>query len=455
MCQAEPEASGHARTRWGYGYEEFTPGEPVELSGYVDRTTLSEGVADPVAVRAACVEVESEPIVIAVADVLGLPVEWSHNLREEICRVTGLDTDHVLLAATHNHAAPTVTRILGCVEARPETLRRLEEAFLSSVEQAVERTTPVEFSYGEAITEGIIYHRRRRMPNGIINMEVPGPAEDHGTSSIDPTIRVLAARDTNTAVKGCLVCFGTHGTVLGPNNLMISGDLPGRLCQVLDRRFGHRGSVFLSGASADVNPLAFRGSWTQLAAVSELLSDYVLRVIGSANSIELSRPRSHLADLEVPLLPVERSKVEEFLERPPERITSTHSTEAFSNTKALREWAEFTLSRYESRAEKVSTVTVHYIGWGGLAIAGIGAEVFSSTARHLRQRLGRRLWVCGYVDGTRGYLPGELEHKEGGYEVEMGHFFYGEPGPFAPEAEKRVCDFFIRVDTRHDPVEQC
>jgi len=293
------------------------------------------------------------------------------------------------------------------------------------------------------------------MPDGIINMEVPGPGEDHGTSSIDPKIRVLIARDTSGAVKGCLVCFGTHGTVLGPKNLMISGDLPGRLCQVLDRQFGHHGSVFLSGASADVNPLAFRGSLTQLEAVSELLAHYVQQAIGSASPIELSRPRSRLAELEVPLFPVERSKVDEFLRHPPERITSTHSTEAFSNTKALREWAEITLSRYESRAENVSTVTVHYIGWGGLAIAGIGAEVFTSTARGLRDRLGRRIWVCGYVDGTRGYLPGELEHKEGGYEVEMGHFFYGEPGPFAPEAEKSARDFFIRVGATDDPVEKC
>jgi len=455
MSEADPETSGHARTRWGYGYEEFTPGEIVELSGYVDRTALSQGVADPVAVRAACVEVDSEPIVIAVADVLGLPVEWSHNLREEICRVTGLDTDHALLAATHNHAAPTVARILGCAEARPETLRRLEEAFLASVEQAVERTTQVEFSYGEAITEGIIYHRRRRMPNGIINMEVPGPGEDHGTSSIDPTIRVLIARDTSGEVKGCLVCFGTHGTVLGPNNLMISGDLPGRLSQVLDRQFGHHGAVFLSGASADVNPLAFRGSLTQLAAASELLAHYVVQAIGSASPIELSRPRSRLADLEVPLFPVERSKVEQFLKHPPERITSTHSTEAFSNTKALREWAEITLSRYESRTENVSAVSVQYIGWGGLAIAGIGAEVFSSTARHLRDRLGRRLWVCGNTNGTSGYLPGEEEHEDGGYEVEMGHFFYGEPGPFTPEAERKVRDFFIRAALTDDVVERC
>ena len=141
------------------------------------------------------------------------------------------------------------------------------------------------------------------------------------------------------------------------------------------------------------------------------------------------------------------------MKHPPERITSPHSTEAFFNTKALREWAEITLGRYKSGAENVCAVTAHYIGWGGLAVAGIGAEVFSSTARHLRKRLGRRLWVCGYVDGTRGYLPGELEHEEGGYEVEMGHFFYGEPGPFAPEAEKKVRDFFIRAASTDDRIQ--
>jgi len=63
---------------------------------------------------------------------------------------------------------------------------------------------------------------------------------------------------------------------------------------------------------------------------------------------------------------------------------------------------------------------------GPAILLGINAEVFSEFTDMVRQRSGvDRCFIIGYANGDIGYLPTRAAYAEGGYEVDVAHFFYG------------------------------
>ncbi len=159
----------------------------------------------------------------------------------------------VLFATSHSHSAPghfIANEVLGIGFGIPraESRRKLVEALTAAARRALDARAPARIGVahnGNFDPEHRVAHDRREdnddLPNG----------RDRADRDLF-VVRVDLADGTPLAV---LPIFGVHGTVLGEDNNLASGDAPGAIEQAVEESFDRRVVVMhLQGAAGDVSP---------------------------------------------------------------------------------------------------------------------------------------------------------------------------------------------------------
>src|SRR3990172_1484681 len=92
---------------------DITPKEfPAIVSGsFLERT--ADGVNDPLHARAVVLDDGTTRLAIVVVDTPLMPRDLLEHAKEMARQTTGTPTDHMLIAATHTHSAPSVVGALG------------------------------------------------------------------------------------------------------------------------------------------------------------------------------------------------------------------------------------------------------------------------------------------------------------------------------------------------------
>lgn len=341
---------------------DVTPRTRAHLAGHASRTSPSEGIASPLAVRALALADGDQRVLLAVADALWWPPEREHEIRAGVGAELGLPPDSVILHATHTHSAPQPSNAfaptLGPTD--PAFLDSLSEAVLHADRAAFERLEPVTGEHGCA-HEQVGVHRRK-IVDGIVRM-APDP-----TIQIDDRVRVVQLRAGNRVVA-TLVHHACHPTTTGEN--LISSDYPGALARRCDATHGGT-TLVLQGCAGDVRPAlvtaggAFRlGQESDVEVVSERLLAAVERALLAS------------APLTPVPLHITASKIGLTLE------SGTRVPLSMVSLTAAQNW--------------------HIIG---LACEPVGRY----------QAAAPEAWVLGYTNGMVGYLPTTDQRHAGGYE---------------------------------------
>jgi hypothetical protein len=78
--------------------------------------------------------------------------------------------------------------------------------------------------------------------------------------------------------------------------------------------------------------------------------------------------------------------------------------------------------------------------WCGVQLLAMPGEIFARTALDIRQTLSSSapLFILAYADDNPGYIPHQSAYREGGYEVDEAHRFYGLGATFAPGSAERL-----------------
>jgi hypothetical protein len=79
--------------------------------------------------------------------------------------------------------------------------------------------------------------------------------ERQPTHPLDPRVGLLIFKDAGNRVRAVLVNYACHAVVLGADNLEISADYPGVMCDYVEKQLG-AGTLclFVQGAAGDINP---------------------------------------------------------------------------------------------------------------------------------------------------------------------------------------------------------
>ena len=424
------------------------------MSGFAARTSPSVGVHDALQARAAAfVGAAGRPVVLIVADVIGLDARSTRRVRRRLRSSHGLPAERVAVVATHTHGGPpTLPRaFLGPVE--PAVLRAVEDAAVGAARRALDALAPATLRHASAELTGVARNRR----------DADGPA--------DPRVDVLWAERAGEPV-GVLATFALHPVVLGPDNLLLTRDFPGFAVDALERAFPGCVALFANGCAGQINHgHAASASWTVApsatrtyevaAAIGERIGAAAAGAMRSGGDVlaTAGELRAVRRRVQLPLSPPPTDPAADALRWRDEiaQARETGDADRVALLEPLVTWAEtvalgqggqparraagFRDGRggpLERSGRTARTSEVQAFGLVGRALVLLPGEPFVEYGLALRRAFGGRVVPLGYANDAPGYLPAGTAFAAGGYEVDTAYRYYGSPAPYDPATEARL-----------------
>lgn len=439
MTSESPLSAGVARRL-------ITPPKGIYQIGYGDRARGNAGVHDDLTATALVLDDGKTRVAVVALDMLTINEFIVDRVRARLAPT------EALLCCSHTHSGPIAYADEKSPRKNREYIDLLVERIAEAVNEAQSNLQPayLEYSSGEA---NIGINRRERMPDG--RMEIgrnPDGARDKSVQVVSVFAAPLGASrhspyfqrkwgETEGGRVATIVNYACHGTVLGPDNLLISADWIGVMRKKVEEEFGGL-TLFLQGAAANINPDMY---WEDARAFEKVEE----QGLGVAEAVlAAARSRSD----ETRAAPLEIQRAEAWL--PTEtRVTSARPPKNYSKPLLamahmpafMAVFADVLLNqRYpwksviEARDGFWSVpMRINAVRIGDLALVTFGAETFTEIGMKVKAASPAAHTLFASVsDGCISYLHTEESHAEGGYEVDVAPLAYRYPGRLQATCER-------------------
>jgi hypothetical protein len=403
----------------GVARVDITPNYPVRLNGFGFRRAESEGVTQKIWAKALVFADEKEgPAILIATDNLCVPDEITKEVASRLKGKLNLKPERLTITATHTHTAPMLKNVaptLFGTNIPPEhqaNIDRYTREFIGSLEmvalEAAKSVTPakVEWAVGK-----VSFAANRRTKGGPVDHDLP----------------MMTIRDAHGKLRAVWFSYACHCVTLSHNK--ISGDWAGYAQEAVEQ--DHPGCVAVTsiGCGADSNPSSgVKGDKFELAQEQgRQIGDEVKRLLAGKLTALTIRPqtRYHRMDLE---LDAPRTR-EEWDERA-------------KRTDAVGHHARVNLGKLD-RGEKLPTKINYpiqtWVFGDQLSIVFLPGETVVDYSLRIKRDF-ERVWVNGYSNDGRCYIPSERVLKEGGYEGGDAMIYYDFPQKFASGLEQKIID---------------
>lgn len=187
-------------------------GASPSIAGFPRLLWGAAGQRDPLAVRALVIEEPGCSVALVSAEILLVPRALSAAVEQQ---AAALGIARVILAATHTHAGPGGywdSFLGGRIATGPydaAAFSRLAGAAVRAIREAQAASRPARLQVGVGDARDLVWNRD--------DLQVDG--------------RLLSARlaDASGATIASIAVLGSHATLLGSGNRLLSGDWPGAL----------------------------------------------------------------------------------------------------------------------------------------------------------------------------------------------------------------------------------
>jgi len=400
----------------------ISPPAGAPLAGFAARLGVAEGVHDDLFARALVLSNENAAIAFVSADVLALPQRFIDDVRAEINARTGIGPEAVMIASTHTHAGPvTISTFFNPDESLDAAyMDRLAGAIIKSVAAAWRQRFPARVGVGAGRVTGIGVNRRTpdKLP-------------------IDEEVGIIKIEDAAGRARAVLMNHACHPTVLGPDNLLVTGDFPAFAIEKVEAALGPDGfAMFTNGTQGNIS----MGHSSELSAIGVITPGRTFE-----RAAELGR---RLADAALAALPEiatgadpQLSALSQTIELPLKALPSVaeaardlreadarlaaldgrhESAEELNRAKSARLYASIT-DFYARETSKLPDgrlpIELQGLRINDAAFIAVPAEVFVEIGLRVKQNAARRTFIVGIANGYIGYLTTAAAHPAGGYEV--------------------------------------
>lgn len=406
----------------------ITPSKGVYQIGYGDRTKGNIGVHDDLTATALVIDDETTRLAIVALDMLTINEFIVDRVRARLAPT------EVLLCCSHTHSGPIAYADEKSPRKNREFINLLVNRIVDAVQAAQENLLPawLEYSCGEA---NVGINRREKMPDG--HFEIGRNPEGVRDKSIQVISILTNSGRHKSDMKGTrlatIVNYACHGTVLGPDNLLVSADWIGVMRKKVEEELGGL-TLFLQGAAANINPDMYwedKRAFEMMAEQGLSVANAVLAAVGQKS--EKTRG-----------IPICIERVEAWM--PTEtRVTSSRPPKNYSKPLLamahmpgfMAVFADVLLNQrypwkpvieakdgFWSVPMRVNTLRI-----GDLALITFGAETFTEIGIKVKSASPAAHTLFASVsDGCISYLHTEESHTEGGYEVDVAPLAYRYPG---------------------------
>jgi len=420
----------YAQTEWGVGAAKVkvTPTEPIWLSGYANRTQVSQGVLQDIYVKAAAFRQGGQTSVLLTSDLQGFDVAMIDNVSTRVDKQFGVPRERLLLNYSHNHSAPVTGQVLHLyydLTADQRVVverytRWLQDRMVQVIGDAIANIGPAELSFDQGLA-GIAVNRRRARPGG---RSLFGP--------VDPDVPVLAIRAPGGKLRAILFGYSCHTTSL--SGYQVNGDYAGFAQHALEAKYPGVTALFVQGCGGDANPLPRLMNSDSREAI-ELASMYGT-ILARAVEAVLRAPmqgvtgslRTAYAVIDVP-----------FRKAPTREALEARVSQAKGGKKRQVQYLLDKLNR-DGRLPESHPYPIQVWRFGASLnfIALTGESVVDYCLRFKKEYGNDNTWVAGYNNELLSYIPSLRVLREGGYEGVDDMDEYGLPAPYAEELEEMI-----------------
>ena len=197
-----------------------------------------DGVLDPVVARALVLETAETRVVWISADLIAVDRGFTTRIKRGLAAAGGRPAT-LVVAASHTHSGPGAffdSRLLALLTVDREDAE-VRDALVGAIVEAVRRAEAA------------------KSPAHVGVLAEPGPALTTGRVDrpVDRTLAILKVVTPAGAPIAVLWNYAIHGTMLGPANLKLSGDVMGVASHGIERDL-QAPALFVNGAVGDVSP---------------------------------------------------------------------------------------------------------------------------------------------------------------------------------------------------------
>lgn len=410
----------------GVARADITPLVGGPLQGYTPWRN-SGSIHDPLHLTVFMIRQEETCVMLASADLVGIPTNLNLELRKAMANAVGTRPEHILLAPTHTHSGP-VTNIDKEGKCRNPVYFEiiLKNAAIHAAKEAARNLQPAELGIGTTQSQ-VAVNRRELDVNGqvVLGQEPLG--------SYDPTMTVISFRTPEGKILGNIVHYGCHNTASG-NGTEITRDWCGVMIDRMDEETGGM-TAFVNGCQGDCGPRLPNGKTTGNVKMAQELGG--LAGIDAMRAFRSIRRWENEIDLRVLnstiKLPYGKLATEEAMLREleelgdPEKLTSEPLIYYNSVMNQLEMVRSGKAAEYEAEGGKSFNLTV--IAVGPIAFMPVPFETFSGITVRISRHSPFPWTVCisNGNAGNNGYLPTQDQLCRGGYEVHSFRFPNGYP----------------------------
>ena len=404
----------------GVARQIISPPKGIFLIGYGDRSKGNIGIHDDLTTTALVLTDGAMRVAIVALDILTINEFIVDRVRARLAPT------EVLLCCSHTHSGPIAYADKKSPRKNREYIDLLVDRIVEAVNEAQKNLLParLEYSHGEA---DVGINRREKMPDG--HMEIGRNPEGPRDKSVQ-VVSVLTDAGQRLAT---IVNYACHGTVLGPDNLLVSADWIGVMRDKVEKELGGM-TLFIQGAAANINPDMYWEDAHAFEKVTEQglgVAEAVLTAAGSRSD-------------ETRGIPFEIERAEAWMPTETAVTTSRPPKNYGKPLLALAKMPGFMAvfadvllnQRYPWKSVIEAKdgfwsvpMRINAVRIGDLALVTFGAETFTEIGMKVKATSPAAHTLFASVsDGCISYLHTEESHTEGGYEVDIAPLAYRYPG---------------------------
>jgi neutral ceramidase len=372
---------------------DITPETSQWLCGYGPRQ--STGVHDRLYHRIVAMDDGKTQFFLISTDITEISPGFYDQVMRELESQTGIKPLQVWWIVTHTHSAPEVgpPGLDGVFmperfqhESNDEYSARMETELIDGIKQARAKLQPARLGVGWGFSLANINRRAQDVEGPVsLGLNPDGPA--------DRRIGLLRLEKDDGTLLALIANYAMHGTVLGPDNKLISGDAPGIVAEYVEEKLGAP-MLYIQGAAGNMAPIYsvypdFKSG--HLSQFRVLLGDRILEANRQLG------PTTSDVRLSLGMQTVETPQRKDNLGWAPELGDYIRKT---------------------STGAAVVRVPVRFLHINeDIAIWAAPLELFCEIAMEVRDQSPFPFtFYYGYCNGFLGYFPTKTAFAHGGYE---------------------------------------
>jgi neutral ceramidase len=373
----------------------ISPDTPKQLLGYAAR--LSTGIHDSIYHRIVALDDGVTQFFLVTTDICLMSPSEYDTVSFMLQKKLGIKPVNFWWSVTHTHSAPEIgvpgmgEAFLGDRYKHPVDTAYtsfVEQTLINGIIEAREKLQPARLGVGWGFSQANINRRAVDVDGkASLGLNPDGP--------VDRRIGLIRLEKQDGSPLALIANYPIHGTVLGPQNVEISGDVAGVVSDYVEQKTGAP-VLFINGAAGNLAP--------------------IYSVYPSPQAGHLSQFRVLLGD--------------KILEANKKILSTSDSVKLFTGGLSVESPRKTNLG-WPSDLEKYNSTTKNGINLvrlpvrflkinNDVAIWSAPIELFCEISNEIRDRSPFPFtFYYGYTNGWLGYLPSEEEWKYGGYEVDV------------------------------------